>query len=225
MSFHAAGMLGMYPRIYFLFFLASMLGACAHAQMSSKPNRVEDATSMSMPTTSDMDDQNAIPLQPKLTPEQGLTRLLGLIRTSRVLSDFTPERVGQAMGLEMELSSSGPEEYGFFEPVTPEWSQGLDFSKKHQRLRFGFDPRKPGASPDLTDVCQVDFDKFSTELEAMGFVKSPSYGEHGRLMHFTFERVKDGALEMRLDITPEGEHAWNEQTGSGRVCIRNIYIY
>ena len=166
-----------------------------------------------------------LPSKPKLTPEQGLTRLLRLIRDSRDLSDFTPERVGEAMGVEMEFSSSGREEYGFYEPVTPEWLQGLDFSKKHQRLRFSFDPREPGSSPDLTDVCQFDFERFSAELEAIGFTKAPSHGEHGRLTHYTFERVKDGTREMRLDITPEGEHAWKEQTGSGRACIRSVYIH
>ncbi len=172
--------------------------------------------------------QNAASLHSRLTAEQALTRLLELIRTSRYQSDFTPERLRQVMGTEINYAKDGADRYGFGDQITADWSYGFGVDKSSpngRHFQFDFNPISPGASPDMGDICQLDFDKFSSELEAMGFAKTPYYVEHGRLMNYTFDRMRDGILEMRIDVYPEGEHVWNEQTGSGRACVKMIYIY
>lgn len=180
---------------------------------------------MTTPANPGASGRDALPLDPKLAPGQGLPRLLELIRTSRQLADFTSERVSQAMGVDMQPSSRNAGDYSFYEPVTSEWLQGLDFSRQHQRLRFSFDPVQPGTSPDLASVCQFDFDQFASALEAGGFKRSQNLGEHGRLLGYTFERMRDGKPEMRLEITPEGAQAGSDGTATSRSCIRTIYVY
>ncbi|GHE31147.1 hypothetical protein ACFOED_08175 [Vulcaniibacterium thermophilum] len=172
---------------------------------------------MTSPTPTESD---ATPIRPKLTAEEALTRLLELIRTSRTLSDFTPERVSQVMGVELDRSADG---YRYYERVAPRWLHGFDYSAKYGRFMFSFDPQPPGTSPDMTDICQLDVDRFSSELEAMGFSKQAYYDSppqpaydpdtgtyddsprQGRLMKYTFDRMQDGLLEMRIDVYPRGE--------------------
>lgn len=208
--------------------LASLaLCACAHAP-AQYPSAQESAEQGAITTTSvssRANGPNALPLHPKLVPEQALAGLLELIRTSRGLSDFTSQRVSQAMGVDMDSSARNPDDYSFYMPVTSEWLQGLDYSKKYRRLRFSFDPIHPGTSPDLTSVCKLEFDKFSSELRINGFTQSENRGEHGRLLSYAFERMNDGRSEMRVEIAAEGERAGNNGAETGRVCIRTIYIH
>ena len=192
---------------------------------------------MTTPAATGAAGQDAAPLRPKLTAEQALTRLLELIRTSRYVSDFTPERVSQVMGVETEFAKNGTGEYGYGEQITSDWLQNFGMEKTLDRFMFSFDPVKPGTSPDMTDICQLDFEKFSAELETMGFSKTPHYDSppftlieedrlpHGRLMDYTFERIRDGRGEMTVMVYPEGDHVWNEQTANGCLCVRMILIH
>ncbi|MFZ5662350.1 MAG: hypothetical protein ACOY9B_06510, partial [Pseudomonadota bacterium] len=177
---------------------------------------------MTSPTPTESD---ATPIRPKLTAEEALTRLLELIRTSRTLSDFTPERVSQVMGVEVEFARDGSGGFGFGERITPHWMQNFGMDGDRRFFEFSFDAVDPGASPDMTDICQLDFDRFSSELEAMGFTKEPYYAEHGRLLHYSFGRTRNGISEMTVIASPTGERVWNEQTGSGRACIRTIRVF
>lgn len=192
---------------------------------------------MTTPATPGDTEKDAAPLRPKMTPEQMLTRLLELIRSSRYRSEFTPERVSRIMGVEVERAEDGSDDYSFYEKVTPDWLQGFNFSTKYDEFTFRFDALPPGASPGMTDVCELDLDKFSVEMEAMGFSKTPHYDsappapppsfpgsdaqpEHGGLMDYTFHRMKDGKGEMTVIVHPEGERA-----GSDHLCIRMIQIF
>jgi hypothetical protein len=153
-------------------------------------------------------------MEPMLSAEQALRRLLTLIGSSQSIADFTPERLAHVMGVPIQHSG---EEYGFGERLTAHWSYGIEVGIVDGRPRFdfSFNPR-PGTSPAMTDICQLDFDRFTAELEAMGFQHEPYYDSppqtppgqipllHGRLMCERFYRP--GALAgMRIEVYPRGE--------------------
>ncbi|WP_147653811.1 hypothetical protein [Vulcaniibacterium gelatinicum] len=163
------------------------------------------------------------PIRPRLTAEQALTRLLELIRTSRTLNDFTPERVSQVMGVEVEFARDGSGGFGFGERITPDWVQNFGMDGHRRFFEFSFDAVDPDASPDMTDICQFDFDRFSSELEAMGFSKKPYYAEHGRLLEYTFERIRNDINDMTIMVWP-GQWTEDEQARTRRLCIRMIRV-
>ncbi|MCW0393709.1 hypothetical protein NB696_000613 [Xanthomonas sacchari] len=178
-------------------------------------------------------DQAAAPVSPKLSAEQMLSRLLTLIRTSRSVADFTPERLREVMGVAVERGENGVERYGFGEQVSPEWAHGfeVDMRAVPPRLDFGFNPVVSGASPQMGDICQIDFDQFTRQLEEMGFARQrnfdsppqPAPGQpnllNGRLLYDSFDRPG-----MHVEVYPEGEHVWTSDTGSGRSCVRTIVV-
>lgn len=180
---------------------------------------------MTSPTPTESD---ATPIRPKLTAEEALTRLLELIRTSRTSSEFTRDRMSQVFGVEFVTYRPGYHAFG--EQVTPDWWYSIDVEQPDESgsvltLRFTPEESRNEAYVPLTDICQLDFDRFSSELEAMGFTKEPYYAEHGRLLHYSFGRTRNGISEMTVIASPTGERVWNEQTGSGRACIRTIRVF
>lgn len=71
----------------------------------------------------------------------------------------------------------------------------------------------------MTTICDVDFDAFSTALQAAGFASTPYHAEHGRLASYEFNR-----LGMRVEVYPETERAWSEENGSGRSCVKMVLV-
>ena len=152
-------------------------------------------------TTGGTTDQNSTFIRPKLTAEQALTRLLELIRTTRTVKDFTPEKLTEVFGL--EVWRDGLDKYGLGEQATRDWwysGQVYDVPREGTKFRFDFYPVVPGSDPDMTEICQFDSDQFGAALEAMGFSKTPSYGEHGRRLGDIFDRPG-----MRIDVEVRGE--------------------
>lgn len=183
---------------------------------------------MTRSTSSNSSANAEAPARPSLTltPEQGAQRLLELIRGARSLREFTADRVEQAMGVKVgSVDGEGTEaSYAYSERIDAHWLQSFDFSSKYRRFRYSFDPIEADAEPDMKAVC-VDFDRFSAQLEAMGFRRQASRGEHGRLLHYAFDRMRDGVAEMRVHVTPQGERVWDRESGSARVCVRTVYVY
>ncbi|WP_152540987.1 hypothetical protein [Luteimonas huabeiensis] len=193
---------------------AALLAACAHGAAPSVSIPAQESAAMSPPETT------APAVQPMLTAEQALTRLLELIRTTETVREFTPERLREAFGL--EVWKDGPERYGFGERLTLDWSHGglvyKDLSGR-SGFRYSLTPRGGDPSLSMVDVCRMDFPTFSAGLEALGFSSSPSYGEHDRLMSHIFDRPG-----MRVEVVPEGERVWTEERGGGRTCVKMVIV-
>lgn len=180
-------------------------------------------------------------IQPRLSAEQALRRLLELIRTSKSISEFTPQRLEEAMGVPIQ---QWEKEYGFGERLTPHWTYGFvmpnpthGFAKpdslkrsRRQRFDFSFNPR-PNTSPDMTEICRLDFEQFAAELRQMGFSRDSVYDSppqmlderyrlpHGGLMYDVFARPG-----MNVEVTPRGEgHEPIEKIG--HLCVKWVWIY
>ncbi|MCC4592310.1 hypothetical protein LL974_14285 [Xanthomonas campestris pv. cannae] len=188
---------------------------------------------MTSSPSSGVADPAAAPVSPKLSAEQMLSRLLTLIRTSKSVAEFTPQRLREVMGVEVGPEENGVDRYGFGEQVSPEWAHGfeVDMRAVPPRLDFGFNPVVSGASPQMGDICQLDFDQFTGQLEEMGFTRQhnfdsppqPAPGQpsllNGRLLYDSFDRPG-----MHVEVYPEGQHVWTPDTGSGRSCVRTIVV-
>ncbi|GGA16686.1 hypothetical protein [Dyella nitratireducens] len=161
-------------------------------------------------------------IRPLLNAEQALTRLLTLIRSSKSLEDFTPQRLREAMGTAINHAADRYERYGFGESITRQWSYGFGVDRSPNygpRFEFSFNKNAPGASPPMTDICQIDFDQFKAELESMGFTSEPYYGEHGALINLSFTRPK-----LYIEVYPEGEANEPVEKINHR-CVKMVLIY
>jgi hypothetical protein len=184
---------------------ALALCACAHVSADSNQtsNSVKEKPVMTTTAAAGDVDQGGTPPIPALTAEQGLLRLLELIRSSKGTQDFTPERLNEVMGVRVEYADDGADRYGTGGQLTEQWSYGFGVEKtaaRGMRFEFSFNENVPGSSPPMTEICQIDFDRFTAELEAMGFTRQRSYGSHGSVMNDFFDRPG-----MRVSVYPRGE--------------------
>ncbi|MEH6421399.1 hypothetical protein [Pseudomonas sp. CGJS7] len=155
---------------------------------------------------------------PKLDAEQVLDRLLTLIRESERVEQFTAQRLSSAFGVTFSVFEPGY--WGFGEQLSPQWSYGMEMRDKTaigSRFSFSFNAA-PGATPPLEEICRIDYARFASALEAMGFKREPYYGEHGRFINDWFERPG-----MRIAVYPLGEADAPGEKAS-RVCVKEVQI-
>ncbi len=173
-------------------------------------------THESIPPTS---PSNGPKIQPKLAAEQVLLRLLEVIRGSESIRDFTPEYLSKIMGVEFTIYRPG--NYGFGEQLTADWWYGLEVNQYSggQQFVLSFDAEKKKLYPDMTEICQVDFEYFSTNLEKFGFTRSKDYAEHGRYVGDSFIKSK-----MRIKIIVGGEKNQLALGDDGHGCVKMIII-
>lgn len=172
--------------------------------------------------------------RPGLTAEQALRGVLELIRTSKSVSQLTPDRLEKAMGVPVKRRSDG---YGYTDRLTPQWvydfsMQEFDSSNhtKGMRFEFSFDATA-GAPFPMTDICRLDFDHFTAELEVMGYIREPYYDSappadmgqprlpHGRLMYDSFS-----GPGLYIEVYPRGE-ANDTLEKIGHDCVKMLFIY
>ncbi|GGA16695.1 hypothetical protein [Dyella nitratireducens] len=173
---------------------------------------------MSHSADSDHSGITTAPIRPVLNAEQVLARLLVLIRTSRSVNEFTGEYLSEKMGV--PFATYRPGQHVFGEPVTADWSYAIEMDenlKPSPRLSFDF-RSDPGTSPPMSDICQIDFDRFKAELEGMGFNSEPYYGEHGRFINVSFTRPN-----LYIEVYPEGEADDPVEKISHR-CVKMVLI-
>lgn len=171
------------------------------------------------------------PTSSELTAEELLQRVLELVRTSKSISDFTLDRLEKIMGVSVERGSDG---YGHSARLTSQWlydfsMRAVDTSTPEDGMRFafGFD-EIPDDPPPMTDICQLDFDHFTAELEAMGYTREPYYDSpppadmgrprlaHGRLIYESFS-----GPHLYIEVYPRGETS----AKANHDCVKMLRIY
>jgi hypothetical protein len=184
---------------------------------------------------------NTSSIQPRLSTERALRRILELIRVSQTTAEFTRDRLHQVMDVPIMTRGDG---YGFGEKLTSKWAHGFDVSSANGRLRFGYQigPSPPvppsDPSPTLEEICQLGFEEFAAELEAMGFSRKHHYddiasadgarlaaeaasrGQHfdpGPPLVYFDNFYRPG---MNIDVYPEGQ----SRDKPNHYCVKMLFI-
>jgi hypothetical protein len=179
----------------FIALCAATLSACANTPPGGATALTKEKSKMS---TSNHD---ALSEKPRMNAETALSKVLDLIRSGAGIKDFTPERISEITGLQMNFD--GPDRFGAGEKVTPYWNYSFYMNRASlngAQFVFSFDPVSLGQSPPATDICRMDFDEFSSALEGMGFKKQVNYGEHGQVVNYKFD-----SPHMFVSVGTEGE--------------------
>lgn len=198
--------------------LALSLCACAHVPASSPPTKgTPTMTATESTTPAPQPDTNVAPS--KLTAELLLLRLLDAIRGSDSIRDFTPEYLNKKFGIDFIPHERG---HAFGEQLTKNWWYGLD---KDEKAPFGtlftlsFRLNVKNSYPDMTEICQVDFEQFARELEAIGFSRRKNYAEHGRYVGESFAKSM-----LQIEIIPRSEKMKLPSGETGHSCIESIFV-
>jgi hypothetical protein len=155
--------------------------------------------------------------QSNLTAEQLLSRMLDLIISSSDISDFTEERVARSIGL--QLMPYQDVEFGARAQLTPAWwyrLEGIRSYKGEPELQLSFEESDGDRAAPMTDIAQVDVDRFSRELESAGFTRQTWYGEHGRQLGEYFDRK-----QLHVTVGTRGESSEN----AGHQCVQFVRIH
>lgn len=202
----------MYVRHAMTLFAVLVLNACVHSSAAPRPSQsAKEATEM----TASPDPRATAPT---LDAEQALTRLLTLIRETRSVEEFSPQRLAAAFGVPVSVFEPGY--WGYGEQFSPDWSYSIEMREKIKigpRFSFGFNSG-PGAPPPIDALCGLDYARFTAGLEAMGFDRKPYRGEYGRFINDWFERPG-----MRVAVYPIGEPTPADGTSS-RICVKRVLI-
>lgn len=154
-----------------------------------------------------------------LTAEQLLLRVLDLIKATRSSKELTIERVSAAM--QHPAQTFNPGHFGYGGKLTPEWSYWLEVKESGgtgTRLDLDFIDTTPGQSAAATDICQLDFSRFSSELKAAGFVHETYPGEHGRVAYEQFNR---NGLGIIVDNIGEASVPADK---AKHTCVRHVTV-
>jgi len=154
-----------------------------------------------------------------LNAEQLLLRLLDLIKATTSTRELTAERVSAAM--QAPAQSFGPGHFGYGGALTPEWGYGLEVKQAgaaDARLDLNFIDTSSDRKASASQICQVDFSRFASALDAAGFKRETVRGEHGRVIHERFDRPQ---LSIKVDTMPENPNALGD---ASRACVRLVTV-
>ncbi|HEY9133693.1 MAG TPA: hypothetical protein VIM98_18220 [Dyella sp.] len=163
--------------------------------------------------------QGIEPAQSSITAQQALQRLLDMLRQSKSIEDFTPEFIGHGMGV--KVTAVDGETYGYGARLSKTWGWGIsreNSSVTGPRIDFGFSSL-PGSDAPATEVCQLDYDTFTAELEAMGFARKPSYGKQGLILQENFDRP-----HLHIEVLSQAEHSHTQDGVENRACVKSVII-
>lgn len=154
-----------------------------------------------------------------LTAELLLARLVDLIKQSRSIQDFTPERVSAAM--QQPVTYFTPDRFGYRGLLTRDWRFTLDVRTADtvtERLDLDFIDRTPNRSASATDICQIDFDRFASEMANAGFSRTTINGEHGIVVYDRFDRS-----DLSIKVSSIGAAPFPPE-GALDICVQLVTI-
>ncbi|BDU20080.1 hypothetical protein [Dyella sp. GSA-30] len=159
------------------------------------------------------------PAQSTITAKEALQRLLGLLRESKSIKDFTPDFIGKGMGVNVTVVDQ--DTYGYGAKLSKDWGWGISRQNSHvtgPRIDFGFSS-DPGSNPAATEICDIDYIKFTSELEAIGFSRKENRGEHGRVVSENFDRP-----HLHVQVLAQAEHPQTQDGATNRSCVKTVII-
>ncbi len=202
--------------------LSLTLCACANSPAKLKLPPVKQTTTITNhESISPASPPRGSTIQPKMTVEQALLRLLVVIRGSESIRDFTPEYLSKTIG--MDFISYRPGSHSAAGFLTPTWWYSMEMNLNvpviGPQFLFALTPPTSNPYPDMTEVCKIDFEQFASALEKMGFNRNPDYAEHGRYVGDTFDKPT-----MHIQISGRSEKMNPNPDKIGHSCIKMIVI-
>ena len=138
-------------------------------------------------------------------------RVIHLVEHVHSRADLSPSRIEQLTGIKVDTNPDDANEYGFGGQLTDAWAYNLislpDSDQPPSRVMFSYDDESH-ANADMTPICDPDFDAFAAALRAAGYVATPAYGPHERVLHWDFAR--DGVsvqVQVRGETDARADHA------------------
>jgi hypothetical protein len=179
---------------------------------SHTPKSDKEKTVMTTPVKND-------PAQSAITAKEALQRLLGLLRESKSIKDFTPDFIGKGMGVDITVVDQ--DTYGYGAKLSKNWGWGISRQNSRvtgPRIDFGFSS-DPGKNPEATEICEIDYIKFTSELEAIGFSRKENRGEHGMIVSEDFDRP-----DLHVQVLAQAEHPQTQDGVANRSCVKTVII-
>jgi hypothetical protein len=193
--------------------LAAM-SVCASDAVAFSPTSKSDKEKSVMTTPVKSD-----PAQSIITAKEALQRLLGLLRESKSIKDFTPDFIGKGMGVNVTVVDQ--DTYGYGAKLSKDWGWGISRQNSRvtgPRIDFGFSS-DPGSNPEATEICDIDYIKFTSELEAIGFSRKENRGEHGAIVSENFDRPN-----LHVQVLAQAEHSQTQDGVANRSCVKTVII-
>lgn len=155
---------------------------------------------------------------PPTTAAQLLERLLDLIASAASMADLDRDATCRALAL-------GPADddrrLQHTARLTDDWHCSVladpDFALGPV-LQVEFFDSGGRAEADMTDICALDLDQFSSRLAEAGFAAADEYGEHGEVISHEFTR---GPLVVRVVARGEAGRPPSKVT---HACVQSVTI-
>ncbi len=198
--------------------LAAATSACAFALALSAcaaPSPTSSAKEES-PMSSQAHAEQAF--SPKLDAEHALQTLLDLLRGAHRIEDIDGAALERVFGVPFTAYEG---RLGFGERITRDWWTAMELDPKSPdgpRFEFSFRPDDPAAYPSASAICAFDFDRFAAALTAAGFRRETYRGEHGRVIHDTFER---DALTVTVQTRGENDDSPDK---IAHACVKTVLV-
>ena len=114
-----------------------------------------------------------------------------------------------------------PDRFGYRGPLTRDWRFTLDVRTADtvtERLDLDFIDRTPNRSASAADICQIDFDRFASEMANAGFSRTTINGEHGIVVYDRFDRP-----DLSIKVSSIGA-APSPPEGILHICVQLVTI-
>ncbi|WP_373745682.1 hypothetical protein [Neisseria dentiae] len=206
--------------------LTTITAALLLAACSAPPEKVNNHPQPVKKETKTMPETKTTPQ----TQREILTRILEMMAASQSVKDFSIERLEQTFGVKMLRHEDDDDDGYFFANLSKNWDWQMTKSKDSERLegvRFSFNPtdeydatHKVNEEPDITEICDMDYDEFVRKAEALGFTQKPNIIQDG---------MQVGVYLRRNDLKVEALHKFGYPSGSSnpterKACVRMILI-
>src|SRR5690625_111026 len=139
--------------------------------------------------------------QSQLAADQVLSRVVDLVRDSSTVTDFHQDRLEAT--LEVPLRATSADQVGYSARLTTDWSYSIRLkqdSYSGRFLEFRFVDNDGMTAQSMSEICEMDFAQVSTRLESAGFARETTYGEHGQVIHDSYQRD-----DLHITILTRGE--------------------
>jgi hypothetical protein len=161
---------------------------------------------------------NSLTQMHSLSAEEISLRMLKLIDRIKTHQDINAEHINSVIGVRLVPNADQAKYLSFAQILNAQWWYGftLNSDPKDTKLVFNFNTTA-GVAEDVaaTAICVIDFDHYVSALKTMGFEGNITYGEHGRILNWSFYR--DG---INVQMSYRGES--NENVD--HKCVSSIVI-